>query len=347
MMSYWLSLFVFAGVCTALLVLALRPAWQEWLSPTDCEPLPVSANYTSEIDHFADEFRVIALSGMAGVSSQVNRRFELVPAAHADMNWKAAIRPLISLNSIDSTKSILCASPLFVRGDFASTAINRFSALFAQGTIRLGAGSEVVKWAHADDVMHLEAGCTALRRISSARAIELDRDCCFERIQAPIIRFGMGTPAVELPREKVNLITASLSNLDEAVHQSASLTLIRGDCSLPAGHSYRGSLVVTGRLYIGEDTEIVGDIKARGGLVVGARARVRGAVTSERQIQILENATIQGPVISETVILVGAHSRLGTPQLPTTVSAEHIIAEAGAVAHGTVWARDLGIVWST
>jgi predicted acyltransferase (DUF342 family) len=122
--------------------------------------------------------------------------------------------------------------------------------------------------------------------------------------------------------------------------------MIKGDCDLPAGKTYRGSLVVTGYLSIGAGTRIIGDVKARMGIVVGAGAVIGGSLICEKKIQILEQACIKGPVISETVILIGACSRIGIPEIPTTLSAKNIIAESGVVAHGTVWATELGVVWS-
>jgi hypothetical protein len=73
---------------------------------------------------------------------------------------------------------------------------------------------------------------------------------------------------------------------------------------------------------------------------------VHGSLCSEQQLQLLEQASVLGPVVSESVILLGPHVRLGLPDAPTTVSATHIMAEAGAVAHGTVWAREGGVVWA-
>lgn len=79
---------------------------------------------------------------------------------------------------------------------------------------------------------------------------------------------------------------------------------------------------------------------------MGDHARVQGSLCSEKQIQLLDHAQVAGPVVSESGILLGAGVQVGSPQALTTVSAETIMAEAGARAHGTVWARQLGIVWS-
>jgi hypothetical protein len=345
-MAYWFNLFLFVALSCALLVVALRPAWQEWQHPTDTQALAVAPNYSNEIDHFADAFRKIALARMAGEPLAESLPFDLVPPRIADMQWERVQRPLMSFNPIHTHSSIHCPQALFISGDLRAGADNRFTGLFVEGAMRLGANSEISQWAHSDDVMHLEAGCTALRRISSTTGVEMDKECCFERVHAPVVRMGVSTTP---PPQRIDMgrMPAKFSDINGAVAQTSNLTMIRGDCSLPPGRLYHGSLIVTGRLHIGHGTEIVGDVKARNGVVVGPQVRIEGALVSEHQIQILEEATILGPVISETVILISAHCRLGLPSSPTTVSAENILAEAGSIAYGTVWARDLGVVWST
>ncbi|MGY8905326.1 MAG: polymer-forming cytoskeletal protein [Burkholderiales bacterium] len=335
----------FALVCFSLLWIAFGPAWQEWRHPTDLQPLPIAANYTSNIDHFSDQFRAIALARITGQPMSSHAVFEFVPDTHDQVDWSAAKRPLISFNALKSRRAIECRPPLFVNGDVVLDANNRFSGLHAQGNVQLGPNSEISEWAHADGSLYLQAGCIALRRISSAIAIALDHECCFERLHAPVVHFGpdTGQPATA---DEPSLIESSFSEIDGAVRRSDSLYLVQGNCKLPRGRLYRGSLIVTGRLLIGTCTQVIGDVKARAGVVVGAKARIEGALTSEKQIQLLSQASVMGPVVSETVILMGGHSRIGSPALPTTVSAENIVAEAGAVAHGTVWARDLGVVWS-
>lgn len=346
MMTFYLNLCLFLILSAGLLIVALRPAWQEWLYPTDVQALPVGQNYASEINHFSDEFRDIALAKLAGSPTPTSQRFDFLPTLFSCSNWRHAKRALISFSSVETEKSTQCPQALFISGSLNSGEENRFSSVYAQGSMRLGANSEVAEWAHADEAMHFESGCTAVRRISSAVAVEMDKECCFERVHAPVIRMGV-SPTTQTVRMDTPLAPANFSDLNGAIHQTSSLTMIRGDCTLPGGRRYHGSLIVTGRLYIGEGTEIHGDIKARNGAVVGAQARIEGSLISEKQIQILEQASISGPVISETVILIGAHCRIGMPMRPTTVSAENILAEAGSIAHGTVWARDLGVVWST
>ncbi len=340
---------LFVIFSAGLLLAAFRPAWSEWRHPTDTEPLQVLPNYTSDIDHFADQFRTAVVGRLSGDLASFTDVFDFAPDDLDTLDWGRVQRPVVCLTSVKPRHAIGGTATLFVHGDIDTSVRSQFQALLAQGAIRLAPGSVIREWAHGDGVVHLGKGCTALRRLSSSTALELEADCCFERLQAPLIQLGLAEalPPVRPPRVHTRPLTEGLlSELDGALQQTPHLTLVQGNCKLPRSHRYQGSLIVTGRLSIGAGTEIFGDVKARGGVVMGAQARVHGSLCSEQQLQLLEQASVLGPVVSESVILLGPHVRLGLPDAPTTVSATHIMAEAGAVAHGTVWAREGGVVWA-
>lgn len=344
-MNTTLFYLAFILLSIALAAIAFGPTWREWKYPTDTAALQVLPQYTTDIEHFADRFRALVHAHQTQLPGPSTNDFDFAPVALDGVNWGALQRPLVCLGSIKPRGAIECSAPIFIHGDFEAQPDSRFAGLLAQGRIRLGAGCEVGQWAHADASLYLERGCSGLRRLSSATSVELEADCCFERIQAPQICFG-GNASSEPEREPDLLIDASFERLEGAVRQSEHVTLIRGNCKLPRMHRYQGSLVVTGRLLIGAGTEIIGDVKARDGIVMGAGARVRGSLCSEKQIQILDHAQVAGPLVSESGILLGAGAQVGTVLELTTVSAETIMAEVGARAHGTVWARRLGVVWA-
>lgn len=335
----------FILLSVALATVAFGPTWREWRHPTDTAALQVLPQYTTDIEHFSDRFRALVQAHQTQLPGPPTTDFDFAPVSLDGVNWSAMHRPLVCLSSIKPQGAIECSAPIFIHGDFEAQADSRFVGLLAQGRIRLGTGCDVGQWAHADASLYLERGCSGLRRLSSATSVELEADCCFERIQAPHISFG-GTAPPAPEHEPTLLIGASFERLEGAVRQSDHVTMIRGNCKLPRMHRYHGSLVVTGRLLIGAGTEILGDVKARDGIVVGAGARVQGSLCSEKQIQILDDAHVKGPLVSESGILLGVGVQVGTPQALTTVSAETIMAEAGACAHGTVWARRLGVVWT-
>lgn len=337
----------FALICLLLLTLPFVPAFREWLRPTDFAPLPISANYTTDIDHFARRLHADASARLGLGEPTGYEDFEFVgdpaSAAGADLDWRKAGKRLIARSSISSASPVRSAQPVYVQGSLNGGAESAFPALYATGDIALGEHSTVDDWAHADGVLRMGRHSVALRRVSAGSAIELGNETWFERLHAPTLRFGTRA-GDEPPPDDAGQTPASYADLPGAVQQTPLLYLIRGDCALPPASIYRGSLVVTGFLTIGAGTTIIGDIKAREGVSIGHRASVQGALTCEKRVYVYKEARAWGPVVSESDILIGASAQVGLPEAPTTVTARNIIVEDGVVVHGTVWAREIGMV---
>ncbi|MFN5350605.1 MAG: polymer-forming cytoskeletal protein [Polaromonas sp.] len=340
-----LTLVLFALVCMLLLTLPFLPAYREWRYPSDVDALPVSANYSSDIDHFARRFQADAMAKLGWGPSTGFEQFDFVTAPVATMRWDDANTRLIARRSIDVETGIQSKRQLYVQGDIRTGPDSSFSSLYASGNIDLGSSSQIHDWAHADGMLRLRENGVALRRVSAGMAIELGHEVWFERLQAPTVSFGLSSNRVSSPSQ-IAQTAASYADLPHAIEQTPLLFLIRGDCILPEGHRYVGSLVVTGFLIIGKDTTVVGDIKAREGVSIDRRGRVEGAITCEKRIYVFKDAIAFGPVVSESDILLGARAVIGLPDALTTVTASNIIVEEGATVHGEVWAHDIGMVKS-
>lgn len=339
------SYLAFFLVCMVLLVLPFVPAYQEWRHPSDAKPLPISADYSNDIDHFAKRLhRDVAARRGHGLPTGYEQ-FDMVTSPVQGMDWSKASKRLISAGSIDTSASLRSTQPLYVEGSIRTGAECSFSALYATGDIELGAASEIHDWAHADGSVSLGNKCLALRRVSAGAVIELGSEAWFERLQAPTLRFGTrfkpASTFVQAEKEP-----ASFSNLPGVVQQTASLFLVQGDCVLGANKLYRGSLIVTGFLTVGEGATIIGDIKAREGVSIGKGVLVEGAITCEKRLYVFQDAKVAGPLISENDILIGANAVIGLPDGQTSVSARNIILEEGVTVHGAVWAHEIGMVKS-
>ncbi len=342
MTSGYLTYFAFALICLLLLTLPFVPAFKEWLYPTDSGALPISSVYTSDIDHFARRLDADARARLGTGSPTGFEDFEVMadPVEAADL--RGARKRMISPD-IQSAEALQSAQPLYVNGSIHAGAGSVFSALYATGSIALGAQSEIRDWGHADGVLVLNNNSVAMRRISAGMAVELGNETWFERVQAPVVHFGSGRGRTVVPDE-TNQAEAGYGELPDAVMQTPLLYIVRGNCTLPPGRIYRGSLVVTGFLIIGAGTTVVGDIKAREGISIARGARVLGAVTCEKRVYMFDDSVVSGPLVSETDILIGANAVIGRPDAPTTISAQNIIVEDGVVAHGAVWAHEIGMV---
>lgn len=334
---------LFALVCLLLLTLPFFPAFREWRHPTDIAALPVSADYTSDIDHFAKRLQADAMAKLGVGPLTGFEQFDFVTTPVETMRWNDAKTRLIARRSIESAGSIQSTRQLYVQGDIRTGPDSSFSSLYATGNIDLGNSSQVHDWAHAAGMLRVRSNGVALRRISAGMAIELGNEVWFERLQAPTLSFGLQAAQVNAAGQH-DQTAASYADLPHAIEQTPSLYLIRGDCILPEGCRYHGSLVVTGFLIIGKGTTVVGDVKAREGVSISRRGRVEGAITCEKRIYVFKDASAFGPVVSESDILLGARSEIGMSDALTTVTARNIIVEEGATVHGEVWAHEIGMV---
>ncbi len=343
MASYTLTLAAFALLCLLLLTLPFIPAFREWRHPSDVAALTVSANYASDIDHFSRRLQADASAKLGLSPSTGYEDFDFVDFPASSVQWQKAGRRLIARQSIETLEPIKSASQLYVEGDLRTGDHSAYSSVYATGDIELGAESEIHDWAYAQGIIRLSNNGIALRRISAGVAVELGKEVWFERLQAPILTFGLHNKRPRQPGQTAQIL-ASYADLPNAIQQTPSLYLIRGDCALPAGKIYQGSLVVTGFLTVGQDTTIVGDIKARIGVSIARRANIEGAITCEKRVYIFKDARVFGPIVSESDILIGARAVIGAPGALTTVTAENIIVEEGTTVHGVVWAREIGMV---
>jgi cytoskeletal protein CcmA (bactofilin family) len=343
MPSSYLTYAAFAVVCLLLLTLPFIPAFREWLRPTDLAALPISPNYTSDIDHFARRLHADAAAKLGQGAATGYEEFDFVPDASEGTDWRGATKRMISRSSLSSPAPIQSSQPLYVQGDLRAGPESTFSALYATGDIALDAESEIHDWAHAGGVLRLGRKGIALRRISAGSAIELGNETWFERLHAPSLHFGSRDTPLPAPYPRTP-VEASYAQLPDAVQQTPLLFLIRGNCALPPDSIFRGSLVVTGFLTIGMGTTVVGDIKAREGVSMGYGAEVHGAITCEKRVYVFKQARAWGPLVSESDVLIGAGAVIGLPDAQTTVSANNIIVEDGVTIYGTVWAHEVGMV---
>lgn len=338
----YFTYFLFAMVCLLLLTLPFVPAVREWLYPTDSGALPISAAYTSDIDHFASRLNADARARLGTGAPTGFEDFDFVSHPVGAMDLRHAQKRMIS-SDIQSAEPLHCGPPLYVDGSIHAGAESIFSALYATGSIALGAQSEIRDWGHADGVLVLNNNSVAMRRISAGTAVELGNETWFERVQAPVVHFGSGRGR-RVSSNSQDQEEAGYGELPDAVMQTPMLCIVRGNCTLPAKRIYKGSLVVTGFLIIGPGTTVVGDVKARDGISIAHGAQVLGAVTCEKRVYMFNDSAVSGPLVSETDILIGANSVIGHTDAPTTISARNIIVEDGVVAHGAIWAHEIGMV---
>lgn len=336
---------LFALLCTALFATPFVPAWAEWRRPTDAQPLAVPDDDDQDPLFLPERFRA-QMERLRPIGPEAGYQpADEVDLLDPDDEAERARLPILASDSIRTVGAVTSTRPLYATADLDFRGGAMFAEVMAEGRLELGPRSRVAGWAHADRSVRLGEHSAAARRVTSREAVRLERGCCFEQVHAPTVRFGQD--CVPRAHTAAGLQQGDLSSLPGAQPRTPGLWRIEGDCELPAGHRFQGSLVVTGVLSLGSGTVVEGSVKAHKGVLVGSGAQVTGAVVCDNGIHVMRDAEIGGPLVSETHLLLSSGVRLGRAEVPTTVSAEAIIAEEGAIAHGSVWARRAGVVWGT
>jgi cytoskeletal protein CcmA (bactofilin family) len=176
---------------------------------------------------------------------------------------------------------------------------------------------------------------------ASARILAL-AGCEFQQLNAPTILLGVASPVHTHAVHQVPRTV--LQQPPHAERWGAHGWRITGDCHIPDAHQLQGPIVVLGRLSVGSDCLIDGDIKVHGSVQMGARSRVTGALVSEQRIELHERVWLQGPVLSESEVTLAGGVVIGSLDQPSTVRAAQVLAQAGAVVHGSICATQCGRV---
>jgi len=67
-------------------------------------------------------------------------------------------------------------------------------------------------------------------------------------------------------------------------------------------------------------------------------------LVSVQRITLHEDVSLQGPVLSETEVTLDVGVVIGSLEQPSSLSAAQVLAQPGAVVHGSVWAHQSGRV---
>lgn len=346
----------------ALFLLPLLPALVEWRTRRDAQPLKVVRDYDGNIKHFANRFRQFLseqfaeLAQAAGTTTvprngrlATGDRYQLVGAdgkpsiSQQERAAQAIDQLVLGTAALELGQGVLYEKEVFAAGAIRTGSGNSFRALLARGDIVLGEQCDVLRWAHSDTRFTASRGGRLFGRVSANLELVLHGETRFGRMYAPIIRFGDAMPAPLAQPASRKVLERPAALLDDA----AGRWLAGGDLELPEACFHQGSLVARGSMTVGTHAMVEGSIKCHGDLHIGAGARIDGALVCSGNMFIGPGCTIRGPLVSEKTIEIDAGTVLGSDNAETTVTAVEIRVHAGVVAHGTVWARELGYVIPT
>jgi cytoskeletal protein CcmA (bactofilin family) len=323
-------------------LLPLLPALRELLRPSDIAPLKVVDRSSGHVAYFARNFRQYldkALPPAAGVGDYAGKmldgteyiRVNLHPGALLDAEQRVQNRIVILDTPLTLEAGGSYLMELYARAPLVGGAKSVFRAVYAEGELVLGEGSQVLRWAHAGGKLNVGAHSVLRGRVSSDVGVSLGGDVVFERIGAPVISVG----AEQDPPPPPPAAPQSF-RLPDGARQIGDHVRIEGDLEIPEGVLVGSSLVVAGRLRIGMGTIVQGSVKAHRDIELADEAQVAGSVVSRTRLMLGQAAWIGGAAIAEQRIRLGRGAVVGSPERPATVAAPEIELSKGATVYGQI-----------
>jgi len=349
--SAWILAF---ACCTmAMLFAPFVPAIVEWLRPTDTGPLAVTREYDGDIRYFAQFFERLCREGAGAAlgEAQAQRRNDVLATLGRDQfrllgdpaAWTAGLAPgilvregVVSCAGLALPERATFEREVLAYGSLRIGADTVVRSAMAIEDLDLGDGSAVMRWADAGRDLTLGDRACVLGRATAAGEIRLGVEVEFQRMRARRIVVG----AAPEPAEPQGLTEIAIDGT--ALDIDARFVRVDGNLNIAPRSRVSVSLIVGGDVTVGALAAIDGGIKSHGRVVIGRGAQVNGAICAVRAVRLEAGAAAAGPVLSEDVIELAYGARVGTPEAPSTVSAERIILEEGAVVCGTLWARQVG-----
>ncbi len=338
------------AVTGTMLALPLLPAILEWRRKTDAAPLRIYRKDEGDVRHFARTFRQFVRENMGEALRQATAdgeprggtvgaslRYHVVGRS-ARPEWtagevalKRTDRMLLSPASLRLPRHWVFKGDLYCEGAINGGEGAIYRAILAAGDIHLAESSTVLRWLHTDGSLFVAPNSTLYGRASVEQQVVLGSNCGFHRLHSPRIVIGAEPMRTATPME-----------LLEARPGPRSRWLVRGDVELPPGTCYDGDVVASGDIWIGEGTRITGSVKSNRHLRIARGCVLQGAVVAAEDLRVGPDCRVNGPAVAEGSLEAESGAVFGFPEKLTSVTAPRITVAAGAVIHGTLWARESG-----
>jgi cytoskeletal protein CcmA (bactofilin family) len=336
-----------------LLALPLTPACLELFYKTDDAPLKVVQQHAGDIRFFADGFRHYLAQIQANLDEcelygtdaliVMPDRIPCLVLAQRDSPHDFAIdgdkncsKVIASIEDLELPAETTFEKDIYARRRLQGGIGNHYRAILGERDVQLADSSVVMRWVHAVGDIDCAPNCRLYGRISSERSIRLHAGCVFTRLNAPRIELG-NLPTDSIPAVENTSDRYLASGVMERV-------LHDGDFQVAAGEVFAKHLVVRGTLRVGEGARMLGNVKAQKGIILESGVFAYGSLISAATLSIGPHCRLQGPLIAEHTITIDSSAIVGDAEAPTTVSAPRIEVAEGAVAFGTLWAREKGQV---
>jgi hypothetical protein len=352
---------VFAALLTGTVLwflLPLLPALRELLRPTDAEPLTMVGQDAGELTVFAEGFRAYLrrelpdlLSSGASAGGSAAQLPDGTPVAHVTGRLDA----LPELTSAERVVSRLVVAngpvslpggetfllELYARDEFIGGPGTVYRAILGERDVRLGAGSTILRWVHAEGNLSAADNSLLAGRATAGGTMRLGVGARFSRLRAQQIVTGdaeVASPVIPPP-----LVTGTMK-LPRTARQVRGFIRVDGDLTIPDDASVVGTLVVDGSLRAGARSRIAGSVKVHGECDIGDGALIEGSLVARQSAKLGSGAVVLGPVVAERAVSLGAGCVVGAPTRPASVAAEDVTCQGGVQVYGAISARSRGMV---
>jgi hypothetical protein len=262
---------------------------------------------------------------------------------------------IVVAESLETEYGCVLLREVYTRHDCRLGDANVVQALAADGAIRLGRGTRVIRWVDAADDLVIEPHCRVLGRATSATRLLLHSGAKVASACAPVVTTIGATsePSADMPLDN-DVSRAILADDESAWHAVGASGLRRqissdcigyqGDLVLPAV-TIRSNLVVRGDLMIGPHSVVEGDIKATGSIHVGARCNCRGNLVAGRDVHLAAGVTFRGVIFAEgSIVMTAGVTGIRSDPGVAVYAAATVKLQAGVTIHGKVSSGDHVVV---
>lgn len=325
-----------------LFVLPFLPGIREFIKKEDASPLYINMNYSKDPRFFARSFKskiqeVLRTAGdHTGIHEvMLSKPESLVIENNVLVAAGSRKRNLHYIKERLSTEAHAAfEQEVYVCGETIIGADNEIRALACEASVRILPRTKILRWLDAEGDVEVAEACDLGISVTSARKLRVAPRCTFRRLYGfPI---STGEPGED------NFPSWDL----QADEKQVDCTMIeRGVRSVEPGSSKDGSIISDKSLTIGEQSRIMGHVKAHGTLRIGAGAIVRGNVFAEKDIILGPGCRVFGTVFTQGKVTCERNAVVGMEgKVKSVVAKKGIELQQGVNIYGFISTEGEGIV---
>ena len=346
-----MSALIFILFTLLVFSLPLIPAVHEFIFKTDVAPLDVPVGYDIDPRRFAYNFQKLVYEAaadylvagapiQAGHGGGIFKVFDPLAAPGPDVTVREI---LVSRDRVLIPRGAWTNGEIYSLDRVRCRTASHVRAIYSEDVLALGVRACVLRWAHADIVYAMDKN-ELYGRVTADSLIYVRNRAIFERMHAPIIRFGDRHSGARFRRQPVSRANIEVGGCGAILLNQRDLrrVVFEGNVAIPSNSIVETDLIVRGDLKVGNNVLVLGSLKSRGKMSLGTDCEIRGSVVAQDSLLIGRRTTVLGPTIGERRIVLGDDCSIGSKESPATVTSNRIDVHNGVVVFGSIWARELG-----